>query len=128
MARPSRYDRRMSELAERECVPCRGGVPPLGGERLAELADRLGGGWRVVDGHHLEKTYRFPDFRRALDFVVRVGEMSERQGHHPDVHLAWGRVRLVVWTHKIDGLTESDFVWAAKADRELEGLEERGSG
>jgi 4a-hydroxytetrahydrobiopterin dehydratase len=107
----------MSTLAEKQCVPCRGGVPPLAGEELERLARELGGGWRVVDGHHLEKEYRFPDFRQALDFTQRVGEMAEEQGHHPDIYLAWGKLKLQVWTHKIDGLTESDFVFAAKADR-----------
>jgi len=70
----------------------------------------------VVDEHHLEKEYRFKDFRTALDFTNRVGELAESQGHHPDIHLSWGRVRLDIWTHKINGLTESDFIFAAKAD------------
>lgn len=111
----------MSELAEMQCVPCRGGVPPLKGKELAVLLERLGGGWRAVDEHHLEKEYRFRDFRDALAFTNRVGEMAEVQGHHPDIYLAWGKVRLTVWTHKIDGLTESDFVFAAKADALLSG-------
>lgn len=106
----------MSDLAKRECIPCRGGVPPLTGPEAAGLLDELGGGWRVVDGHHLEKEYRFKDFRTALAFTNRVGELAETQGHHPDISLSWGRVRLTVWTHKIDGLTESDFIFAAKAD------------
>ncbi len=106
----------MSELAKLECVPCKGGVPPLGGKELADLEEKLGGGWKVVDGHHLEKEYRFTNFREALDFTNRVGELAEAQGHHPDIYLAWGKVRLTVWTHKIDGLTESDFIFAAKAD------------
>jgi 4a-hydroxytetrahydrobiopterin dehydratase len=109
----------MSDLASKQCVPCKGGVAPLAGEALRSLEAQLGNGWRVVDGHHLEKEYRFPDFRQALAFTNRVGELAEEQNHHPDVHLAWGRVRLEVWTHKIDGLTESDFVWAAKADQRL---------
>ena len=70
----------------------------------------------MVDEHHLEKEYRFRNFREALAFTNKVGEMAEAQGHHPDIYLAWGKVRLTVWTHKIDGLTESDFVFAAKAD------------
>ena len=106
----------MSELAAKQCVPCRGGVPPLEGAELEALHERLGRDWRVVDGHHLERTYRFDDFRQALDFTLRVGEMAEEQDHHPDVGLAWGRVTVTIWTHKIDGLTESDFVFAAKAD------------
>ena len=103
-------------LAQQQCIPCRGGVPPLEGEALDALAEELGAGWRVVDGHHLEKEYRFPNFVTALDFVNRVGEMAEEQNHHPDLVLAWGRVVVHIWTHKIDGLTESDFVFAAKAE------------
>lgn len=107
----------MSGLAGRECIPCRGGVPPLQGEAVAALLDELGNDWEVVDAHHLCKTFRFRDFRQALGFTNQVGELAESQGHHPDIHLAWGRVGIEIWTHKIDGLTESDFVLAAKIDR-----------
>jgi len=107
----------MSDLASKQCVPCKGGVPPLEGAPLRALHDRLGSGWKLVDDHHLAKDYRFANFREALDFTNRVGEMAEEQGHHPDIELSWGRVKLLVWTHKIDGLTESDFIWAAKADQ-----------
>lgn len=107
----------MTDLAARECVPCKGGVPPLKGEALRELHAQLDPGWHVVDEHHLERVYPFPDFRQALRFTNAVGELAEEQGHHPDIYLAWGKVRVTIWTHKIDGLTESDFVLAAKADR-----------
>ena len=106
----------MSDLAKQECIPCRGGVPPLAGAELAGFQERLGGDWNVVEGRHLEKVYKFDDFRQALDFTVKVGEMAEQQDHHPDIYLAWGRVKVIIWTHKIDGLTESDFVFAAKSD------------
>ncbi len=109
----------MSDLAAKECVPCKGGVPPLKGEALSALGRELGGGWEVVKEHHLEKEYRFKNFVEALEFTNRVGRMSEEQNHHPEIYLTWGRVRLKIYTHKIDGLTESDFVWAAKADRLL---------
>ena len=109
------------DLASRSCVPCRGGTPALTRAEIEPLHRLLGGGWQVVDGHHLERLYRFADFRQALAFVNRVGELAEEQGHHPDIQLAWGRVLLSLWTHKIDGLTESDFVLAAKADRLLDG-------
>ncbi len=109
----------MSDLARKQCVPCRGGVPPLKGAELRSLYDQLQNNWRVVEEHHLEKEYRFSDFREALNFTVRVGELAEEQDHHPDIYLAWGKVRLTIWTHKIDGLTESDFVFAAKADEQL---------
>jgi 4a-hydroxytetrahydrobiopterin dehydratase len=107
----------MSDLAAKRCVPCMGGVPPLQGDELRELQLELGGGWRVVDEHHLEKTFEFEDFRQALDFTNRLGELAEQQGHHPDIYLSWGKVGVQIWTHKIDGLTESDFVLAAKTDR-----------
>lgn len=104
-----------SELAQKSCVPCRGGVDPLKGESLERYAALLEG-WSVIAEHHLEKSYGFPDFAQALGFVNRVGEVAEAEGHHPDVHLAWGRVKVEIWTHKIDGLTESDFILAAKID------------
>jgi len=109
----------MSDLASRECVPCRGGVPPLEAEQIGPLLEQLGQHWEVIDNHHLSKTYTFPDFVQALAFTNRVGEMAEEQGHHPDIYLAWGKVGITVWTHKIDGLTESDFVFAAKCDAVL---------
>ena len=107
----------MSGLAEKDCIPCKGGVPPLKGQPLAQLQQQLGSDWKVVNEHHLEREYKFKDFRQALDFTNKVGELAEAQGHHPDIFLAWGKVKLTIWTHKVDGLTESDFVLAAKADR-----------
>jgi 4a-hydroxytetrahydrobiopterin dehydratase len=100
-----------------ECVPCRGGVPPLDEDEIAKLYQKLGGGgWEVVDGHHLKKEITFPDFKTALDYANKVGELAESQGHHPDIHLTWGKVVLTLWTHKINGLTQSDFVFAAKVN------------
>ena len=105
----------MSELAEKTCVPCRGGVPAIKGKELSDLHKQVPD-WQVVNEHHLMRKFTFPDFRRALDFVNRVGEIAEQQGHHPDILLAWGRVEITLWTHKIEGLTESDFIIAAKID------------
>ncbi len=106
----------MSDLASRSCVPCRGGVPPLTIEETKPLESGLDPAWEVVDGHHLDRQFSFGNFRESLDFVNRIGEMAEDQGHHPDLLLAWGKVGVTVWTHKIDGLTESDFIFAAKCD------------
>ena len=106
----------MSDLAKRECVPCRGGVPPLAGEEITKLRSELDG-WEVVKEHHLKKSYKFADFRQALQFVNRVGELAEEQGHHPDICFGWGQAEITIWTHKINGLTESDFILAAKIDR-----------
>ena len=110
-----------SELAAKQCVPCKGGVPPLNGPELEDLLAKLGGDWRLVEEHHLEKQYKFKNFAQALDFTNAVGAIAEEQGHHPDIYLAWGKVGLKIWTHKIDGLTESDFVFAAKADQAGDG-------
>lgn len=106
----------MSDLAAKTCIPCRGGVPPLKGAELEKLHGQLPT-WKVVNEHHIERSYSFPDFLAALDFVNRVGRLAEEQGHHPDIYLTWGRVDVKTWTHKIDGLTESDFILAAKIDR-----------
>ena len=102
-------------LAEQSCVPCNGGVPPLKGEAIRPLHEQLSG-WDVVDEHHLSKEYSFADFVTALAFVNKIGEVAEAQGHHPDLTLTWGKVGVQIWTHKADGLTESDFVLAAKID------------
>ncbi len=101
-------------LAKRECIPCKESVAPLQGEKLRAYQELLGGGWKVVNEHHLEKVFRFKNFREALAYTNRVGELAEEQGHHPDLCLGWGRVQVTIYTHNIDGLHESDFVLAAK--------------
>ena len=105
----------MTELAEKQCIVCRGGVPPLTAEEIEPLQAQLGAQWQVVDSHHLHKEFKFKNFQQALDYVNRIGKMAEEQAHHPDIQLAWGRVQIDIWTHKINGLTESDFIFAAKA-------------
>ncbi len=102
-------------LADRHCVPCRGGVPALKGEALAHYAAQLPG-WRVVDEHHLARTFSFPDFRAALDFVNRAGAVAEELGHHPDIHLGWGRAAFEIWTHDAGGITDKDFELARRID------------
>lgn len=105
----------MSELSERHCIPCRGGVPPLKGDEIKKLHAQLDG-WEVVNEHHLRKEYRFSNYAEALAHVNRISEIAEAEGHHPDICFGWGKVEVLIWTHKIDGLTESDFVLAAKID------------
>ena len=106
----------MIELAKRTCVPCKGGVPALKGKELAALMRQVKG-WKVVEEHHLEKSYNFSDFVSALEFVKSIGAVAEEQGHHPDILLRWGKVTITIWTHKIDGLTESDFILGAKIEQ-----------
>ncbi len=105
------------DLATRKCVPCQGGEAPIRGERLAELLGKLDSDWQIVGQHHLLRTFAFRDFAGALAFVHRVGELAEREGHHPWIHFTWGKVTIELWTHKIGGLSENDFILAAKIDR-----------
>ena len=104
-------------LADQQCIPCRGGVPPLPSERIGALLKELEPGWSLTHSGHLLRTYEFGNFAKAMAFANRVGDIAEQQGHHPDLHVGWGRCGVEIWTHKIDGLTESDFFLAAKADR-----------
>lgn len=103
-------------LQDRRCVPCQGGVPPLGPQAVAELLDQLKGGWIVNERGHLYKRYGFHDFRGAIGFANEIAIIAEREGHHPDLTLSWGLCAVEVWTHKIKGLSESDFILAAKIE------------
>jgi 4a-hydroxytetrahydrobiopterin dehydratase len=105
----------MTELKTKKCIPCSGGIPPLEIVQISELLGQLEN-WDVVDNHHLTKTVKFKDFVSALEFTNKVGAIAEAEGHHPDILLRWGSVEITIWTHKIDGLTESDFILAAKID------------
>ncbi len=109
----------MTELADRDCIPCKGGEPPLSRDEVAALHGQLSDGWEVVNDHHLVRRLGFPDFATALAFTNRIGAVAEEQGHHPDITLGWGRVEVTIWTHAIEGLSESDFVLAAKIERLL---------
>lgn len=103
------------ELAQRHCVPCKGGVPALEREEIRNLHSQIEG-WEVIDDHHLMKTFKFDDFAQALEYVNRIGAMADEEDHHPEIYLTYGKVRIKVWTHAVDGLTENDFIFAAKSD------------
>ncbi|MFT7519095.1 MAG: 4a-hydroxytetrahydrobiopterin dehydratase [Kiritimatiellia bacterium] len=105
------------DLAKQTCIPCQGGSPPLKGGELLELLDLIDPSWSIVDEHHLTNTWTFPDFASALAFVNAIGAIAEEQGHHPDLHLSWGKVGVELWTHKIDGLVLADFILASKVDQ-----------
>ena len=109
----------MAALAEKHCIPCEKGAEPLKGEEIERQKEQLDSDWRVVDEHHLEREFSFDDFRQALDFVNRVGELAEEEGHHPDICFGYGKAKIDLWTHKINGLHENDFILAAKIDQLL---------
>lgn len=104
-------------LSERDCEPCRGGVPALSAPEQTRLHAELDPSWQRVEGHHLFRRYTFPDFRAAWAHLERIAQLAEAVGHHPDLLLAWGRLEVTIYTHAIDGLTEADFILAAKIDR-----------
>lgn len=109
----------MADLLSKTCIPCSIGAPTLTKEEIEELLPSLKDGWKVLDNKKIEKTYKFKDFASALDFVNKVGSLAEEEGHHPDLLLSWGKVVVQLWTHKIDGLHENDFILAAKIDQIL---------
>ena len=105
-----------AKLSEKQCIPCRGGVEPLGTQELTPYLQQLADGWDIIEGCKLEKTFKFKNFKEALDFTNRLGELAEQQEHHPDIYLSWGKVKVELWTHKIGGLHENDFILASCID------------
>jgi 4a-hydroxytetrahydrobiopterin dehydratase len=103
-------------LAALDCKPVKKGAPALRGEALESLTALLGPSWQVVEGHHIMKRFDFKDFKQALDFTNRIGAVAEAQDHHPDIALSWGKVGVTLWTHDVGGLSENDFILAAKVD------------
>lgn len=104
------------DLAKNKCIPCKGGVPPLKGEALAPLIEELGSTWSCIDEHHLEREYKVKGYGPAVEYANVVAGIADEQDHHPDILFTWGLVKVTIWTHKIDGLTESDFYFAAKCE------------
>ena len=109
----------MAELAEMKCIPCQGGIPPLTPDQIKPYMEKLGNSWKLAYSHHIEKTFEFKTFAQSMEFTNKVAELAEEEGHHPEIHVSFRKVKLEFWTHKIDGLHESDFVMAAKVDRLL---------
>jgi len=106
----------MTILADRKCMPVEKGTPALSGEGLKEMVTLLGGDWKVIEDHQLEKEFTFKNFEDGLAFTIQIGSIAGQQDHHPDIYLSWGKVKITLWTHSIDGLSEADFILAAKID------------
>lgn len=106
-----------TKLSARQCTPCRGGIKPLEAQQLAPYLHQLADGWSIIEARKLEKTFKFKNFIEALDFTNRLGQLAEQQQHHPDIYLSWGQVRVQLWTHKIGGLHENDFILADGIDQ-----------
>lgn len=117
-------DSQIEKLSGRKCKACSKETPPLQGNALKRYFDELNTGWDLREEHYLERTYRFKNFRQALNFTTKIGEMSEEEGHHPEINLTWGKVKVTVYTHAINALSENDFIWAAKSDEIFEDLSE----
>ena len=105
------------DLHKKKCLPCEGGIPPMEEDEINQFLKEIDGRWKSIDNHHLERTWEFEDFENALNFVNKTGQICEKEGHHANYELGWGFVKIIIWTHKIDGLTSSDFVLAAKFDQ-----------
>lgn len=105
-----------SPLHKKKCKPCSGDTPVLSGDELQQYYQQIEDEWELVEEHHLHRTYKFDDFREALEFTYDIGVMSEEENHHPNITLSWGKVEIKIYTHAIDGLSENDFIWASKAD------------
>jgi len=111
----------MNRLADQKCEPCEQGGKPLQGKELDDLKRELGADWKIINNHHLEKSYKFKDFVGALGFTNRIGAIAEEVGHHPDIYLTWGKVRVEIFTHTVNGLTKNDFILAAKFEEAMKG-------
>ena len=105
------------KLTSRKCTPCQAGAPKLKANEIKSYLKKIKKGWKVIKNHHIEKEFKFKDFKEALNFTNKVGKIAEKEGHHPDIHLSWGRVKVITYTHKINGLHENDFILASKIDK-----------
>jgi 4a-hydroxytetrahydrobiopterin dehydratase len=111
-----------ANLADKTCIPCRGGIPPLAASVAKEMLAEAPSWMLADDARRIERTFRFPNFQKAMDFVVKIGELAEAEGHHPDIHFGWGYATISLHTHKIKGLHENDFIMAAKINRLAEAI------
>jgi 4a-hydroxytetrahydrobiopterin dehydratase len=103
-------------LLNKRCIPCQGGQPPLQKTEVKNYLQEIGNQWQINDHGHLFKPYKFKDFMSAMTFANKIADLAEKEGHHPDLTITWGSCAVEIWTHKINGLTENDFILAAKIE------------
>lgn len=108
-----------SPLSKKRCIPCEAGIPPLVPEEVRRLLAKLAPGWGLVEAKKLRKTFKFSDFKSAMSFANTIAQIAETQGHHPDIIISWGKAVVELTTHAIGGLSENDFILAAKIDEVL---------
>jgi len=105
------------DLTKKKCLPCEGGMPSLNPKEVAELKNNINTAWQLAQNNKLSREFMFVNFRHTMDFVNKVADLAEMEGHHPVMHVQYGMVVIELWTHAINGLSENDFIMAAKIDR-----------
>ena len=105
------------DLTKKKCKPCEGGVSVLNQNEIAELKKHIGDDWKVINNNKILKEFSFVNYLHTIDFVNKVADLAEKEGHHPVMHVYYGRIEIELWTHAIDGLSENDFIMAAKIDK-----------
>ncbi len=105
------------DLSKKKCVPCEGGIPALNPEEIAKYKELISDDWKVVENNKLSKEFYFVSYRQTIDFINKVADLAEAEGHHPVLHIYFGRAVIELWTHAINGLSENDFILAAKIDK-----------
>jgi 4a-hydroxytetrahydrobiopterin dehydratase len=105
------------DLSKKKCVPCEGGVAPFDEHQIAEYKNHIQADWKVTDNKKISREYLFVNYRHTMEFVNKVANLAEEEGHHPDMHVHYGKVLIELSTHSIKGLSENDFILAAKIDK-----------
>ncbi len=105
------------DLSKKKCIPCEGGIPPLDNARVEEYQKHIQSEWRVTSDSKISREYSFKDYMNTIGFVNRVADLAEEEGHHPVMHVYYSKVVIELWTHAIGGLSENDFILAAKIDK-----------
>src|SRR3990167_5236895 len=107
------------DLLSQKCEPCEGGVPPMTPNEIKQYLPKLNQPWEVIDNKKISHTFILKTFKEAINFVNKIADLAEKEGHHPNIHILYNRVKIVLSTHAIDGLSRNDFILAAKIEKLL---------